>query len=605
MWIRQFAARNFRSLRDVRMDELGNLVTIVGENGSDKTNIVEAICLFMREFDDTLRRPCGELPTQLWHCEATDTPIELAVTLELTEEEQADVVGKELLRALGPVENDRLVAVRRQLAWHPGSCEWTTVEVKLGNRFLVRDGRATSKASIGAKEPEPPPAGSEHDGEAAAPLATEEEPSLPLLTDSGGDGDGLPSGQQLASELQPPSSDIASELGTKLDADRLSPAASALLRQLSSLAKDAVRLVPAVRSSPGAQGDRTGVREPFISQEMQQALVKLHDSHDPQRIAQMDRIEACLEVIWPERWKLDFVAGELLVREQNLRFPIFLEGGGRQEYLGLALRLAERGCVFVVEEPEAHLHSRLRKELFALMQRTSQSSQVIVVTHSADLVDMTRPSANWLCEKAGRFTKVAAAQSKEDLRRALDILGAQPADRLYPNKVLMVPGDTEALVVPIWLDTLGVKADGLHVKVVALEGEQDWRTVNSWLERARETQTEAFLMVDNHGASLAERALREGLHQEHCLVLSGTVEDCYPIEILQDELSQWYDERGLRPDLDSGSPMVPQIQDFLKQKLNLPRTKTVWKKPIGEAVAKRMGQEDIPEEVRAFLSRLA
>jgi len=575
MQIRGFIIGNFRSLQNVRMDPLGNLVTIVGKNGSGKTNTVEALRLFFEEFDDSLIRGLGGLPRQLWYCEITEKPIDLTVAFELSEQERSELIPDGLLAALGSMENPEALTLRRQLVWGEGACEWRTIDVKIGNRYVIQQGKPTSK--VAAVGPE---------AEAVGPRPED--------------------GEEETRAQEVPSGEPPTEPAQNSDNGDLGEEGATLLKRVSRQLKNTLSVIPAVRSKPLSLTGPIWEREPFISRDMQETLVSLHDSlDDPTRVVQMDQIEARLEDIWPARWKLDFVAGQLFVREADLRVPISLEGGGHQEYLGFVHRLREKERIFVIEEPEAHLHSHLRKKLFDLMKETSESSQVFIVTHSEDFVAFDNPPQNWICEKLRKQTRVTRAQTADDLRRVLDILGAEPVDRLYPNKVLMVAGETEQVVVPIWLDTLGIEVDGLRTKIVPLSGEQDWRIVKSWIDRANETQTEAFLMVDDHGAPLVQRAMEAGLPEDRCLKLAGTIEDCYPVTILTRALAEWYDERHAPAELDPTEPMIPQIQKVLKERINLPKKKTVWKKPIGEAVASQMGENDLPKEVREFLRKLA
>jgi len=557
------------------MGELDNLVIIVGENGSGKTNIVEALRLFFEEFDGGLTRRCGALPRQLWYREDTNKPIDLTAAFHLSEEERDELVPPGLLEALSPIDNPETLTLRRQLVWEKTACEWRTIDVKIGNRFLIQQGKPTSKVAPVAPEPE-------------------EVEAKPETTEEQGAGQEVPSAQPPAEPAQNP------------NAGQIDQEAATFLANVSKRLKNALSLIPAVRSSPASATGPVWERQPFMSTEMQDALVGLHDSlDDPIRVSEMDQIEARLEDIWPGRWRLDFVAGKLFVREEDLRVPIALQGGGHQEYLAFVQRLLRNQRIFVVEEPEAHLHSRLRKKLFELMKQTSESTQLFLITHSEDFVAFDNPPDNWICEKLQKRTKVIRAQDVNDLRRALGLLGAEPADRLYPNKVLMVAGDTEEIVVPLWLETLGIEIDGLRKRIVPLAGEQDWRTAKGWIDRANETQTEAFLMVDRHGEPLVAKAKEAGLQEDHCLVLAGTIEDCYPVAILTRALGEWYDERQAPPQLDPTQPMIPQIQEVLKERITLPKRKTVWKKPIGEAVARQMQEDDIPTEVREFLRKLA
>ncbi len=86
MKIKGLTIRNFRSLREVHMEDLGNLIILIGENNSGKTNILEALNLFLASFDAFLasayRRPLSQDDWYWWFSGNTDASIEFQITLE-------------------------------------------------------------------------------------------------------------------------------------------------------------------------------------------------------------------------------------------------------------------------------------------------------------------------------------------------------------------------------------------------------------------------------------------------------------------------------------------------------------------------------------------
>lgn len=50
MRIRKLRIRNFRSLRDVELDSLGDISVFIGKNSTGKSNLVEALALFFDYF---------------------------------------------------------------------------------------------------------------------------------------------------------------------------------------------------------------------------------------------------------------------------------------------------------------------------------------------------------------------------------------------------------------------------------------------------------------------------------------------------------------------------------------------------------------------------
>lgn len=84
MLIKQFVVKNFRNIKEVNLYNLTNFVILVGENGSGKTNIFEAIDLFFNQFEFAHEQNRGNLTgdnSYLWFDTNTDETIEFEVTL--------------------------------------------------------------------------------------------------------------------------------------------------------------------------------------------------------------------------------------------------------------------------------------------------------------------------------------------------------------------------------------------------------------------------------------------------------------------------------------------------------------------------------------------
>ena len=110
-----------------------------------------------------------------------------------------------------------------------------------------------------------------------------------------------------------------------------------------------------------------------------------------------------------------------------------------------------------------------------------------------------------------------------------------------------------------------------------------------------------FLMVDSH----ASNEVKQAVDKDHRLILEGTIEACYPIQILIYVLNENFGLKLTEADIDSERPRVEEIKKILHEKLGVPKTKTVWKRPIGKEVAERMSKDDIPTEVKDFIMKVA
>jgi putative ATP-dependent endonuclease of OLD family len=135
--------------------------------------------------------------------------------------------------------------------------------------------------------------------------------------------------------------------------------------------------------------------------------------------------------------------------------------------------------LFLIEEPEAHLHPQLTMLLADYLSNKTpgnKTPQTIVTTHSPTLaanvhpsrvhVLFVKPASQTLCcnglNKAGMDTK-----EQNQLQRMMDITRAT----LYFAKgVILVEGISEALLVPVLARRLGYDLTRLHISVIPICG---------------------------------------------------------------------------------------------------------------------------------------
>lgn len=97
MKIKGLTIRNFRSLRKIHLEDLGNLVILIGENNSGKTNMLEALEQFLTSFPFhsalLYQRRLEPDDWYLWYKGDTKKPVEFHCTLELDDEESQKLIN--------------------------------------------------------------------------------------------------------------------------------------------------------------------------------------------------------------------------------------------------------------------------------------------------------------------------------------------------------------------------------------------------------------------------------------------------------------------------------------------------------------------------------
>ena len=86
MRIKNLKVKNFKSLLDVEVGPLGDLVVVIGENDSGKSNLLEAIQAFFTWFPAQQDFQQGGKFQSLWHYDvepSEENPIEISIDIDL------------------------------------------------------------------------------------------------------------------------------------------------------------------------------------------------------------------------------------------------------------------------------------------------------------------------------------------------------------------------------------------------------------------------------------------------------------------------------------------------------------------------------------------
>lgn len=158
------------------------------------------------------------------------------------------------------------------------------------------------------------------------------------------------------------------------------------------------------------------------------------------------------------------------IQEQSL-------GGANLIYLALKLLeyeiklSSDRVAHFLlIEEPEAHIHTHIQKTLFANLP--SERTQVIVSTHSTHISSASRiASVNVLAKQDDHVEVYHPANGLDDptIARVERYLDAIRSTMLFAKGVLLVEGDAEQILIPAMLDAVfGISPDQLGFSVVSM-----------------------------------------------------------------------------------------------------------------------------------------
>ena len=145
--------------------------------------------------------------------------------------------------------------------------------------------------------------------------------------------------------------------------------------------------------------------------------------------------------------------------------------------------------ILCLEEPEAHLHPAMQYKLFKYLRNLDDSNslkqQIFVTTHSSNITAVAgidnmfmmaynRNGEQSNCSQQSlmkQFVDIDDSTNKSDAKAHLTkFLDVTRSDMLFSDKVILVEGIAEKLLIPLFMETLGVSYEDEHISIVEIGG---------------------------------------------------------------------------------------------------------------------------------------
>lgn len=150
-------------------------------------------------------------------------------------------------------------------------------------------------------------------------------------------------------------------------------------------------------------------------------------------------------------------------------------GGANLIYLSLKLLEFEKvkkenkiAYFILIEEPEAHLHTHIQKTLFQKLDK--QKTQVFISTHSTHISSVSTISSMNILGRGKQKAEVynpAKNLDKGDIIKLERYLDANRTNLLFAKGVILVEGDAEHILIPeIVKKVLGLSLDELGISII-------------------------------------------------------------------------------------------------------------------------------------------
>ncbi len=549
MKIKNIQINNFRSLKDVHLDNISNLTILIGGNSSGKSNLLDALFLFFNEFDPAPERNLGTVSDYIWFNRDYKKPIKFKVTVTLSKEELTKLLP-EIITLLTVNENNEL-SVTREIKGTPSAASWLTKDVIVNDTEIIKEGKLVLKEKKGKQIEAPIPP---------------QQPSVPLTQ----------------------------YIGT-------------IFTNISNLFKGQFKVVYATRNYIGNPA-RFGERVSFIQPAMISELTTLGSSLDKQQQDKWTEVEKQVTNISANIQDIRVIASQVAVTETKSaeKFPISLIGGGNQEIVTLIYQLTKEEGIFGLEEPEIHLNPKLARQLFGVLKDLSNEKQMFIATHSTVFVDNADLNNTWVVRREDKETKVVRIEERDELKNIVYELGIKPSDIFFSNSIIFVEGLTEKVFFPILAEKIGASFKWNGLAVIPINGKASGRyRLHVWTDAAKDAQIPFFMILDKV-AEKETKELKEVLKPNKNLFILKkiAIEDYYPESRLIDALKSAYGLEISEEDETKilETPRDKNIERYLREK---DKSTDGWKIIIGEKVAQSTAIDEIDDELKHIIERIS
>lgn len=474
MYISRLSIRNFRNFRNINVDFQKGVNTIIGENGSGKTNILQALRLLIDEnLPRSIRFYESDFNRSLrsWKGHWIIIQIEFS-ELDVSEEAQAIAMHKagfmeEYDTTKGtysliyrPRENKRreLFECSEDIFATQGDLQAILDTITLNDYELTYRGRGNTDFSI--------------DENYRDYVGDFEKITFPNPDDQQEDiyGSRL-QGFSIPNELSCTFIKALRDVEADLRSYRDNPLLSLLRgkeKNISVAKRDSIE--DKVNELNGEISELDEVKDISggIAKSIKQAVGETYAPNIEIRSEVPSEIEKLLQSL--KLWVGDSDEPDYKGKIWELSL-----GGANLIYLSLKLLEYEKvkaqnkiANFLLIEEPEAHIHTHIQKTLFQKLH--SHNTQIIITTHSTQISSVSKISSVNILSRSNKEALVfspsngLAASQTQALERYLD---AVRTNLLFAKGVALVEGDAEQILIPaLFKKVFGISLDEIGVSLI-------------------------------------------------------------------------------------------------------------------------------------------
>lgn len=471
MYISKLSLRNYRNFLNAKLCFNEGINTIVGENGSGKTNVFRAIRLLL---DDNLLRYSYKLDENDFNRGLLDWRGHwIIISLEFSDISEHEEIQALFLHGLAAQEEDSVRVATYNLIFRPSiEIRSKLSSLKRGDKpgllSILEDITIDDYETLFTGKSE---ADFNDDKTYKSIVGDFETVDFPEEIDNRAVGLKIPHQLSISKEISFTFTKALRDVVTDFQNNRTNPLLRLLKsksdevdpKKLSPIVEMVVDLNQSIEELEDVQSVRNDIRSTIKD--------TVGETYSPKSISIRSGLSSEADELFQS---LKLFIGESGDDYEGAIHELSL-GGANLIYLTLKLLefkyIKARNSIanfLLIEEPEAHIHTHIQKTLFEKIDYGD--TQIIYSTHSTHISEVSNISS---VNVLGREKNVCTAFSPSnglapiEIRNLQRYLDAVRSTLLFAKSVLLVEGDAEEILIPVLVKTIiGVSLDELGISLI-------------------------------------------------------------------------------------------------------------------------------------------
>jgi putative ATP-dependent endonuclease of the OLD family len=259
-------------------------------------------------------------------------------------------------------------------------------------------------------------------------------------------------------------------------------------------------------------------------------------------------------------------------------------------------------AVFLVEEPEAHLHPGAQRRLRELLESNRQADQVFLTTHSTIFGLGGGVTTSFLVRRGDGASSVERSLAKDTALAVVLDLGYSHTDLLGHDLLLCVEGDSEMVAIPRLARLLDLDLEARGIGLFNLHGRGGVRRLPELLGYLHQINVRPFVVLDSEPdvpAMVGDLQRRNLLQVDSTKVWPADFEDLFGPTMIADACASL----GYKGITATSLQGAPRIMSVLSGQLHSTGQSPLSKPDLADRLAAQCAADvtKIPSPIRELL----